>query len=65
MATPQSNVGELVDVRPSWLALAPSQRTILLRAEQVEISAWLSPQVKKSLSTRPKAKSWCSAWKGG
>jgi quercetin dioxygenase-like cupin family protein len=38
MATPQANVGELVDVRPLGSVPASSQRTILLRAEQVEIA---------------------------
>jgi len=38
MATPQANIGELVDIRPSGAALSSSQRTILLRAEQVEFA---------------------------
>jgi quercetin dioxygenase-like cupin family protein len=47
MASPQANVGELVDVRPSGSALAPSQRTILLRAEQLEIARLVVPAGKE------------------
>ena len=43
MATQQVNVGELVDIRPLGSALASSQRTILLRAEQVEIIRLVVP----------------------
>ena len=38
MTIPQAKVGELVDVRPSGSAPGSSQRTVLLRAEQVEIA---------------------------
>jgi quercetin dioxygenase-like cupin family protein len=37
MATPEARLGELVDIRPLGSALASSERTILLRAEQVEV----------------------------
>src|ERR1700740_3066065 len=47
MATQQINVGELVDVRPLGSALASSQRTILLRAEQVEIVRLVVPAGKE------------------
>jgi len=47
MATPQANVGELVDVRPLGSALASSQRTVLLRAEQVEIGRLFVPAGKE------------------
>jgi quercetin dioxygenase-like cupin family protein len=47
MATPEANVGELVDVRPLGSALASSQRTILLRAEQVEIVRLVVPAGKE------------------
>jgi len=40
MATPQAKLGELVEVRPLESALASSQRTILLRAEQVEVNPY-------------------------
>jgi len=47
MATPQAKVGELVDVRPLESALASSERTILLRAEQVEIVRLVVPAGKE------------------
>jgi quercetin dioxygenase-like cupin family protein len=47
MTAPQANVGDLVDVRPLGSALASSQRTILLRAEQVEIARLVVPAGKE------------------
>ena len=47
MVTPEARVGELVDVRRSELALASSQRTILLRTEQVEIARLVVPAGKE------------------
>jgi quercetin dioxygenase-like cupin family protein len=42
-----ANIGELVDVRPSESAVTSSQRTILLRAEQVEIARLVVPAGKE------------------
>jgi len=47
MTNPQANVGELVDIRPSESGLPPSQRTILLRAERVEIARLVVPTGKE------------------
>jgi quercetin dioxygenase-like cupin family protein len=46
MTVPQIKVGELVDVRFLDSGLAPSQRTILLRAERVEIARLAVPAGK-------------------
>ena len=42
-----ANIGELVDIRPSGLAVTSSQRTILLRAEKVEIARLVVPAGKE------------------
>ena len=47
MATPQAKPGELVDIRPLGSVLSTSQRTILLRAEQVEIVRLVVPAGKE------------------
>src|SRR5262245_47914845 len=47
ITTPQANVGELVDVRPSGSDLASSELTILLRTEQVEIARLMVPASKE------------------
>jgi quercetin dioxygenase-like cupin family protein len=47
MTTPEANVGELVDVRPLGSALASSQRTVLVRGEQVEIVRLVVPAGKE------------------
>jgi quercetin dioxygenase-like cupin family protein len=47
MTTPQANVSELVDVRPAGSDQAPSQRTILLRTDQVEIARLAVPAGKE------------------
>jgi quercetin dioxygenase-like cupin family protein len=47
MTAPQANVGELVDIRPLGSAATSSQRTILLRAEQVEIVRLAVPAGKE------------------
>ena len=47
MTTLHTNLGELVDVRPVASGLASSQRTILLRAEQVEIARLVVPAGKE------------------
>jgi quercetin dioxygenase-like cupin family protein len=43
MPSPEAKLGELVDIRSSGSVLPPSQRTILLRAEQVEIARLVVP----------------------
>jgi quercetin dioxygenase-like cupin family protein len=47
MIAPQATVGELVDIRPSGSGRGPSQRTILLRADQVEIARLVVPAGKE------------------
>ena len=47
MTTPEAKVGELVDVRPVGSELSSAQRTILLRAEQVEIAHLVVPAGKE------------------
>ena len=54
MANPQGNVGELVDIRPLDSDLASSQRTILLRAEHVEIARLVVPAGKEIPEHRAK-----------
>jgi quercetin dioxygenase-like cupin family protein len=46
MTIPQAQPGEVVDVRPLGSALASSQTTILLRAEQVEVRRLVVPAGK-------------------
>ena len=43
MAIPHAKPGEIVDARPLGLALASSQTTTLIRAEQVEIIRLVVP----------------------
>ncbi|HMF19523.1 MAG TPA: cupin domain-containing protein [Gemmataceae bacterium] len=43
MAIPHAKPGEIVDARPLGLALAASQTTTLIRAEQVEIIRLVVP----------------------
>jgi quercetin dioxygenase-like cupin family protein len=43
MAVPHAKPGELVDVRPLGSALASSQTTTLVRAEQVEVIRLIVP----------------------
>jgi quercetin dioxygenase-like cupin family protein len=47
VTTPEAKVGELVDVRPVGSELSSAQRTILLRAEQVEIAHLVVPAGKE------------------
>src|SRR5579871_349495 len=47
MTAPQAKIGNLVDVRPLGSAVTSSQRTILLRAEQVEIARLVVPAGKE------------------
>lgn len=47
MAITHARLGELVDIRPLGSALASSQRTTLLRAEQVEVIRLVVPAGKE------------------
>ena len=47
MAIPHAKPGEIVDARPLGLALASSQTTTLVRAEQVEVIRLVVPAGKE------------------
>jgi quercetin dioxygenase-like cupin family protein len=65
MTTPQANIGELVDVRPLGSAENPSQRTILLRAEQVEIARLVVPAGKEIPEHKAKGEIVVQCLEGG